>query len=353
MKLCVGCKGCKRECPTGVDMAKMKTEFLYHYHKKHGLSWHDKLIAYLPRYSPFVSRFSGIANLRNQSALLRQAGEKYFAFSTRRNLPEWSKNSFVARTDFDTNHGKEVVLFADTFNRYFEPDNLHAALSVLNAAGYRVRHVAAADKTNRPLCCGRTFLATGLIDQARVEARRTFDSLQPFIERGVPVIGLEPSCLLTLRDEFASLIPHEVAQALSNKSLLLEEFLAREHARGALNLELKGLNGKHVLVHGHCHQKAFGVMNAMHETLDMVEGLNANTIESSCCGMAGAFGYNADTYAVSVKMGELTLAPAVRNSDANTILVANGTSCRQQIKDLTGREAIHLTKLLYMAINDN
>jgi len=353
MKLCVGCKGCKRECPTGVDMAKMKTEFLYHYNKHHGLSWHDKIVAYLPRYAPLVSKFSSMANLRNRSALLRRVGEKYFSFSAQRNLPEWSKKSFVARMGYDSNHDKEVVLFADTFNRYFEPDNLHAAVSILNAAGYRIHHAVAADRTtrpSRPLCCGRTFLAGGLIEEARVEAQRTYDALMPYIKKNIPIVGLEPSCLLTLRDEFASLIPPESAKAISNNSFLLEEFIAREQAQGNVKLKLKDLHGKNALVHGHCHQKAFDTMNAMDETLSLIPGLSASTIESSCCGMAGAFGYNAETYDVSKKMGELMLAPAVRNSDANTIVVANGTSCRQQIKDLTGREAIHISKLLNSAI---
>ncbi len=353
MKLCVGCKGCKRECPTGVDMAKMKIEFQYHYQKKHGLSWHDRLIAYLPRYAPYASRISSIANLHNRPVLQRRIGERFLGFSTQRNLPEWQQKPFAGRTVTKLDKGKQVVLFADTFNRYFEPDNLYSAIEVLTAAGFQILHAMQSDKPNRPLCCGRTFLASGLVDEAGTEAQRTFDALRPYVERGVSVIGLEPSCLLTFRDEYSSLISREKAQALSDQSFLLEEFLLREHEQGKLNLELNGLGDRSALVHGHCHQKAFGTMNSMNATLNMISDLSFDTIESSCCGMAGAFGYNAETYDISKKMGELSLAPTVRESDVDTLIVANGTSCRQQIKDLTGRDAIHLSKLLHAAINND
>ncbi len=350
MKLCVGCKGCKRECPTGVDMARMKIEFLHHYGKRHGLSLHDRLVAYLPRYAPLVSRLSAIANLRDRVPGLAALSEKVARFSRRRSLPVWRRDIFRPEVSAADSDGKpEVVLFADTFNTYFEPENARAALRVLQAAGYHVHLPKAADSP-RPLCCGRTFLAAGLVDEARREARRMLDALKPFVERGVPIVGLEPSCLFTLRDEFIAMLPGAETRALAGQALLFEEFLAREAGTGTLDLPLKPLPAKQAMLHGHCHQKAFAAMGAVEKTLHLVPGLDVTTIPSSCCGMAGAFGYDADTYDVSIKMAELSLLPAMRNAPAEALLVADGTSCRHQIADGTGRRAIHVARVLEQAL---
>ena len=221
---------------------------------------------------------------------------------------------------------------------------------------------AADDRTGnaRPLCCGRTFLASGLVDQARAEARRTIAALQPYVERGLPIIGLEPSCLYTLRDEFKSMLPGAESEALAARALLFEEFLAAEHQAGRLNLKLQALPQKKALLHGHCHQKAFDAMSAVERVLGLVPELKVKTLESSCCGMAGAFGYEAVHYDVSMKMAEAALLPAVRKADANTLLVADGTSCRHQIHDglKTGekrgtaeREAMHVAQVLARALS--
>ena len=238
----------------------------------------------------------------------------------------------------------EVVLFADTFNRYFEPENLSAALAVLKAAGFRVHLPKAADG-GRPLCCGRTFLSVGAVDEARREAERTLSVLAPYVERGVPVVGLEPSCLFGFRDEIPALLKSESAKRLAAHALTFEEFLAREAGEGRVKL-LLGEIGKRALLHGHCHQKTFGVMSAVEQVLKLIPGLAVETVESSCCGMAGAFGYGADTIDVSLAMGELSLLPAVRQAAPETIIVADGTSCRQQIKDGAGREALHVARVL-------
>ena len=350
MKLCVGCKGCKRECPTGVDMARMKIEFLHHYGKRHGLSLHDRLVAYLPRYAPLASRLSAIANLRDRIPGLAALSEKVARFSRKRSLPVWRRDVFRPDASAAASDGKpEVVLFADTFNTYFEPENARAALRVLQAAGYHVHMPKAADGP-RPLCCGRTFLAAGLVDEARTEARRMLDALKPFVERGVPVVGLEPSCLFTLRDEFTAMLPGAETRALAEQALLFEELLSREAGKGALTLPLKPLPAKQAMLHGHCHQKAFAAMGAVEKTLRLVPDLDVTTIQSSCCGMAGAFGYNADTYDVSMKMAELSLLPAVRNAPADALLVADGTSCRHQIADGAGRSAIHVARVLEQAL---
>jgi Fe-S oxidoreductase len=241
------------------------------------------------------------------------------------------------------------VLLVDTFNRYFEPENARAALAVLTAAGYRVRSLRAGDG-ERPLCCGRSFLASGMVDEARSEARRMLAALRPHVERGIPIVGLEPSCLLTLRDELQGLLPGDESRALAAQALLLEEFIAREHQAGRLQLQLKPLAAKHALVHGHCHQKAFATMDALRQTLALIPDLQVQVIDSGCCGMAGAFGYEASHYELSLKMAELDLLPAVRAAGDDTLLVANGTSCRHQIEDTSARKAQHIACLLRDAL---
>jgi Fe-S oxidoreductase len=240
--------------------------------------------------------------------------------------------------------GSELVLFVDTFNRYFEPANIVAAIEVLTAAGCRV-HLPRTG--GRPLCCGRTFLAAGKIDEARREALRCVEAFAPHVSRGTPVVGLEPSCLLGFRDEIPALIPSEEARRLAARALTFEEFVTRELRSASLSL---GPIGKQALLHGHCHQKSFAVMDCVEATLKLVPDLAVETVESSCCGMAGAFGYGADTIDVSLKMGELSLLPAVRKAAPDTIIVADGTSCRHQIHDGTGREALHTARVLAMSL---
>ena len=352
MDLCVSCKGCKRECPTGVDMAKMKIEVLHQYLQNHSLSLKDRLVAYLPRYAPWASRFAGLMNLRDRLPGMAWLSEKILGLSARRSLPRWSGDTFSARPGSTQGGGTingEVVLLVDTFNNYFESDNARAALAVLRAAGYLVHLPRAADSA-RPLCCGRTFLAAGLVDEAKSEARRMLAALQPFIERRVPVIGLEPSCLLGLRDEFLSMLPGADSAALAMQAMLFEEFIAREAAAGRLKLELKSLPQKKALLHGHCHQKAFDAMTAVQKTLALVPELAVELVTSSCCGMAGAFGYEAAHYDVSMKMAEASLLPAVRQADAETLIVADGTSCRHQIRDGAQRDALHVARVLEQAL---
>jgi len=350
MKLCVGCKGCKRECPTGVDMARMKIEVLHQRAKRHGRTLRDRVIANLPRYAPVLARVPWLANLRDRLPGAALLTEKLLGFSAKRPLPAWRSDPFPATAAVHgPEDGPEVVLLPDTFNRYFEPDNLHAALEVLMAGGYRVHLVAPTDR-GRPLCCGRTYLSVGHIEAARAEARRMLDALAPFVSRGVPVIGLEPSCLLTLRDEFAALLPGTETEALAARAVLFEEFLATEQAAGRLSLDLKSCGGRRALLHGHCHQKAFAAMAAVETTLKLVPGLEVETVQSSCCGMAGAFGYGTETYAASVEMGEAALLPAVRAADAETLVIAGGTSCRHQIRDGTHREAVHPARVLRDAL---
>jgi Fe-S oxidoreductase len=245
---------------------------------------------------------------------------------------------------------REVALFADTFNTYFEPENLDDAVAVFHRLGYRVSVLQPADG-GRPLCCGRTFLSAGLVEEARSEARRLLAAALPLARRGVPIVGLEPSCLLTLRDELLSMLPGPESELVASRALLVEEFLAGEVAAGRIPDTLAERPGR-VLLHGHCHQKAFGAMGAMEKALALVQGLGVATVESSCCGMAGAFGYGADTYEASMAMGELSLLPAVRAAEPATVIVANGFSCRHQIRDGTGRNALHAIRVLRGALSE-
>ena len=355
MKLCVSCKACRRECPTGVDMARMKIEVQAARAAKFELSLHEKLVGFLPHYAPHASRWHRFFNMRDRSPFLRKASQTVARFASRRSLPKWRKDTYRDRSDWrystaeENAPAREIVLFADTFNRYFEHENLDDALSVLVAGGYRIHAPQPPDPDDRPLCCGRTFLSVGLVDEARREMQRTMDALAPYVARGLPIVGLEPSCLLTFRDELPALFKGEVAESLAANALLFEEFLAREHRAGDLKLPLGPLPKK-TLLHGHCHQKAFNAMEAVETTLRLVPKLSVESIESSCCGMAGSFGYDEETIDVSLKMGELSLLPAVRRADADALIVADGTSCRHQIQDGSQREAMHVARVLKMSL---
>ena len=344
MALCVSCKGCKRECPTGVDMARMKIEFLHHYNKRHGSSLRDRLVAYLPRYAPYAARLAPLLNLRNRMKLLAGLGERLLGLSARRQLPQWASSPYRGSTDTGPAGGRNVVLLVDTFNRYFEPENAWAAERVLARAGYRVTTPEPA--VGRPLCCGRTFLAAGLIDEAKAEARRTLAALLPAIKAGTPIIGLEPACLLTLRDEFPAMLPGADSTALATHAQLFEEFVASERAAGRFALPLAAMPGQSALLHGHCHQKAFGTAAAAADALRLIPELNVETFDSTCCGMAGSFGLEAEHYDVSMRIGELGVLPKMRDAAPDTLIAACGTSCRHQIAEGAGRAARHIVRIL-------
>ncbi len=341
LDLCVSCKGCKRDCPTGVDMARMKIEARSARRMAKGLRWRDRLVGSLPAIAPFARRLPWLFNL----AWMAQGA---LGFARQRRLPRWRSDTFLATTDVDAAEAT-VVIFADTFSNNFEPHVLHAARRVLEAAGHRVA-VAWPGIGAPALCCGRTYLATGQVERARDEAARLLEALSPFVARGVPVIGLEPSCLFSLRDEILALGFGEVARAVADNAFLFEEFLARENRAGRLSLALKPLAEKTAYLHGHCHQKAFGAMSAVQEALALVPDLAVTPIESSCCGMAGSFGYEAEHYEASIAMAELSLMPAVRAAPAEALIVADGTSCRHQIADGADRQAIHVAEVLARAL---
>ena len=368
MELCVSCKACRRECPTGVDMAKMKIEFLSAYKKRVGHSMRDLAVAYLPKYAPMISNIPGLPallNIRNSIPMIAKLQEWLMGISAQRSLPIWKVKNFWTNqqvnaayqftaaelAQVDSNGNKGVVLLADTFNAYFEDENLRAALQVLKAAGYRV-HIPQKSKTetksvntcSKEFCCGRTYLAAGMVDKAKASLDELVNHLAPFAEMGVPIIGLEPSCLFTLKDEALVMGFGERAVSVSKHAQLLEEFLANEAKVGKLKLPLKSAT-RPVLFHGHCHQKSFAAVTPALELLKLIPNAEPKLIESSCCGMAGSFGYEAEHIDVSKQMAEASLLPAIRKSPDSWV-VADGTSCRHQIADGTQREAVHIAKIL-------
>ncbi len=342
VKLCVSCKGCKRECPTGVDMARMKIEVLAARATQHGIGWRERVIATMPRWARWASLFPPLANARDLVPGLAALSERLLGLAAERSLPRFVWSSFHdAELRAPDGRDREVILLPDVFNRYFEPENLRAAITVLRAAGYDPA-IARPARGTRPLDEGRTLLAAGLVAQARAEARRTLDALSAVTS---PIIGIEPSSLTTLRDEFLALLPGEPARALAARAFLLSEFLEHEKAE----LPLKPLKAE-IHIHGHCHQKAFGAFPPAVALLKRIPGLTVTPIASSCCGMAGAFGYQAETIATSKAMAELSLLPAVRAAAPEALIIADGTSCRHQIADLTGREALHSVRILAKAL---
>jgi len=396
LDLCLACKGCKRECPNGVDMALLKTEALAQRWRREAAPLRERFFAATPTWLHALRRWPGahrLPALRRPGSWLARWLERRFGLAVARSTPALAPRSWLetARPMSSKAAGepaaapaREVLLLVDTFSNHFDPETLDAAMGVLQAAGCRV-HIArppAGDGAHPadpvPLCCGRTALSGGFVDAAREHARRLLAVLGPHVAAGHAVIGLEPSCLLMLRDEYLALgLGPELqatAQAVAAQAWLLEEFLAREvqpapigagpaspsapAANGKARLTLPlgplpaapGATPPSALVHGHCHQKAYGALKPMRKVLGWVPGLKTEFIESSCCGMAGSFGLEAEHHALSMQMAELALLPAVRAAADETWLLANGSSCRHQIRDGAQREARHFVHLLWASV---
>lgn len=358
MDLCVSCKGCKKECPSAVDMTLIKTEYLAQRNARIGLTLRQKLFGALPRWLHHHRQALGwLARWRNRSPWVAKLAEHALGIAAARPIPAPATLPYAppaaAICGEPGKTAKTVILFVDTFTHHFTPEVAEAARKVLLAGGYAVHVLQPAaddDEPDRPLCCGRSYLSQGMVDAARIEARRVMKALAPALAEGLPVVGLEPSCLLALRDEFYSLsLGPEVGQ-LGKQACLLEEFLMREGNKG-LKLDLKPLPGSKAVVHGHCHQKAFGTMKAMKKVLAWIPEFDFEIVDASCCGMSGSFGMEAEHYPVSQAMGELALLPAVRAAAPDAAIIANGFSCRHQIHDGSGRRAEHLAVLLARALN--
>ena len=384
MELCVGCKGCKRECANQVDMAAIKIEYQAQRNARLGVSRRDDFVASLPQWLQHRRVLRGLIRWRNRAPWLAKLGEIFIGIAAKRKLPELAAAPYI-NTDCSSRvnpsqpplvrggadsalpltrgswrgfctpgtNDKDVILFVDTFALHFEPEIAAAAHQVLSAAGYRVITLQAApdDEPERALCCGRTYLSLGQVERARHEAQRLQTALRPALAAGIPVVGLEPSCILSLRDDHLKLGLGEEAVALSKQVYLFEEFIAKEHDRKRFTLEFKPLPHGKTLVHGHCHQKAVGAMKSLRKVLRLIPDFEFEFIEASCCGMAGSFGLEAEHAAISMQMAELDLLPALRAAPEAAIL-ANGFSCRHQIREGANRQPSHVALLLRDALKE-
>ncbi len=345
MELCVSCKACQRECPMSVDMAKMKSEFLSHYYKKFSMRIKDRIISDMPRLIWLLKFVAPIFNKIKNIPLISTIVEK-FGFATARTMPEvQNQNALREIYDSQTVSDNKVILFADTFNINFENENLVYAIKVLNKFGYQaVIPSFGKDKLKRPLCCGRTYISYGQLDKASEELNRFNDYVIQNHYINLPVVGIEPSCLLTFNDEYQTLKNVNNREKIKNKFYLLEEFIL-EQIRNNNNIKANKFD-QNVLIHGHCHQKSQDRMKGLTNLLSELN-INNKMIETSCCGMAGSFGYESKNYEVSKKMANLSLIPAINNSDEKDFIVANGTSCRHQISDLSHKKGKHVSELLF------
>lgn len=349
MNECVSCKGCKRECENEVDMALIKAEYLAQFNQTNGVPLRRRVFANLPK----LVRFPALKQLvtwRNRVPFIAKMTETFLSISAKAPLPIPSNQSLPNTEKFtqqSADSTREVVLFVDTFNRNFNPHVVEATLNLLSTAGYQVE-IASASNDSVPLCCGRTYFSNGMITEARNEAIRLLQALEPHIDAGRWIIGLESSCILSLRDEYLKLDLGDAAKKLAERVLLLEEFVAREQTAKRWTLNFK-LDNTKMLVHGHCHQKAVGAMKAMRKVLKTVEGLDFELIETSCCGMAGHFGLEVEHYETSQAMAEQALFPTLR-AEPKAGIIANGFSCQQQIGNGGFKKPLHIAEVLYTAI---
>jgi len=342
LDLCLACKGCKSDCPVGVDVATYKAEFLAHYYEGRLRPLSKFVFGNIDIFAHLASVVPGFVNIATQLPVVSEISKLLGGVPRQRHLPAFASQTF--KSWFARRKGKNlgrtaVVLWPDTFNNYFQPDTAKAAVEVLEAAGF---HVLLPEGN---LCCGRPLYDIGMLDRAEAHLLKILDTLLPEIEAGIPVVGLEPSCVAVFRDELTNLFPDDVrARALSQQTFLLSEFLERY----AKNFQLPRIARK-ALVHGHCHHKAIMKMNAEEAVLTRM-GMDFDSPAPGCCGMAGAFGFENDKYEISREIGELELLPAVRDASPETLIIANGFSCREQISQETGRHALHLAEVIQMGL---
>jgi Fe-S oxidoreductase len=344
LDLCLSCKGCKGDCPVQVDMATYKAEFLSHYYEGRLRPRHAYAMGLIHRWARLAAWAPEVANFFSQTPVLRDVAKWIGGIAQERHMPPFAAETFKDwyRRRAPRNHGRpQVILWADTFNNHFHPEVAKAAVEVLEAAGYQVCVPTA------HVCCGRPLYDFGMLDQAKELLRNVLHQLQPQIEAGVPVIGLEPSCLTVFRDELTGLMPENGdAQRLKQQSFLLSEFLNRE-AKGYQPPQLK----RKALVHGHCHHRAIMGMKDEEELMKNM-GLEIQVLSDTCCGMAGSFGFEAGHYEISQQIGERELLPAVRQTPKDQLIIANGFSCIEQVRQSTDRRPLHLAQVLQMALHE-
>jgi Fe-S oxidoreductase len=347
MDLCLECKACKRECPLSVDMASLKSEFLAHYHEIHGTPLRARVFGHIRTLNRLGALTAPVSNLAGELPIVRRALHARLGIARQRPLPHFERDTLThwfARRPGRVGPSSRgpVVFLADSFTTFSEPAIGRACVELLEQAGWSVQlHDG---------CCGRSSLSKGLLDQARTRARRMVDQLAPLAEGGIPIVGCEPSCALTLRDEFLDLLPpnHPGASAVAGQAHLVADLLLRAIDDGDLKLG-SGLAGRRIVFHGHCHEKALTGTEATMELLRRIPGATVEEIDAGCCGMAGSFGFEAEHYELSMRIGRLRLFPRLRSEPDDTIVAATGVSCRQQIGHGTGRRAVHPAELVRRA----
>jgi len=350
MDLCLSCKACKTECPSNVDVAKMKAEFLQHYYDKNGAPLRSKLIANITKYNRIGQKIAGITNFFFKCKITSSLMKYFIGFSQKRSIPLLHKttlNQYVEKLKQNVEEQKTVYLFSDEFTNYNDVDLGITAIRLLNKLGYKViipQHLES----------GRTFISKGFVRKAKEIAIKNVTSLSEIISKETPLLGIEPSAILTFRDEYPDLVNQELkekAKKLAKNALMIDEFLADEFAKGNISQELFSNEKKHIKLHGHCQQKAIASTKPTLEILQIPKNYTAEEIPSGCCGMAGSFGYEKEHYDLSMKVGELVLFPTIRKTANDVLISAVGTSCRHQIEDGTNRKALHPIEILYSALS--
>lgn len=353
MDLCLSCKACKTECPSSVDLAKLKAEWLQAYYERRMRPLGHLLVKNIHRLSPLAARFASINNWFARRPFVRRAMESFAGIDRRRSLPELHREHFrnwfhqrgtgnAVRGAKPSNRlpssraSRSVVLLDDCFTTFQEPRIGRAAVELLDRAGFQVELAG--------ICCGRAMISKGFLTEARTLAKEGVARLDAFAAAGMPILGLEPSCILTLADEWPELVPGAAAKRIAAVAEMADAWLARQASDNGLSIPLSA-GPKKALFHAHCHQKALVGGKGSADALRLVPDLAVEVLDAGCCGMAGAFGYEKEHYDVSVKIANLALIPAV-NAEPTATIVATGTSCRHQIRDLTGREALHPLEVL-------
>ena len=353
MDLCLSCKACKSECPSNVDMAKLKAEFLQQYYDVHGVPLRSKLIAWFTTTSKLGSLWPGVYNFFMTSKSMSPAIKKMVGFASNRSMPRLHNYTFKSwfkkakKTSLNKNQaGRKIYLFCDEFTNYNDVRIGEKAVLLLQKLGYIV-------EIPKHLESGRTWMSKGLIRKAKEIANKNIELLSPLITAGTPLIGIEPSAILSFRDEYIDLATDEnfdKAKSMSQHVFLIDEFLAKEAAAGHIDASLFTTDKQHIKLHGHCQQKSISSAQFSKDALSIPENYSVEIIPSGCCGMAGSFGYEAEHYDISMKIGSLVLFPAVTDAEESTLMAAPGTSCRHQIMDGTGKKALHPVEILYNAL---